>query len=78
MLGSKILELYNFIFNTAIANKNFELYTDMFDEFSFQEFKDEIEKFLCISDITPSYLQHEITGPRFIEAYKKRIRKVKH
>ena len=48
-----------------------ELYTDNFDEFSFEESKDELEEILSISDMTPQHLQHEKIGPRIFEAYKK-------
>ena len=46
-----------------------ELYTDTFDEFSFEELKDEIEEILNISDITPSHLQHKKLGPPINKAY---------
>ena len=51
-------------------NNKFELFTDTFDEFLFTELKDEVEEILNISDITPSYLQHEIIGPLFIEWFR--------
>ena len=71
MIGLRSLEVYNFLFIINTTNSKFELYTDTSDEFSFDEFKDRIEEILSISDITPSHLQHEIIGPRIIEAYKK-------
>ena len=40
MLGLTDLEVYNFIFNTTKEKNKFELYTDTFDEFSFEETKD--------------------------------------
>ena len=52
-------------------NNKFELDTDTFDEFSFSEFKDEVEEIFNVSDITPYHLQHEIIGPRIIETYWK-------
>ena len=53
MIGLTSLEVYNSTFNTNDENNKFELYTDTFDEFSFEELKDELEKILSISDITP-------------------------
>ena len=47
------------------------LYTESFDEFSFPELKDELEEILKISDITTSHLQHEVSRPHIIQAYKK-------
>ena len=64
-------EVYNYNFNINTTNNKFELYTDTFDEFSFEELKDELEKILSISDITTYQLNHEKIGPRFIEAYRK-------
>ena len=43
----------------------------IFDEFSFEELKDELEEIPNISDITPYRLRHEKIGPRNIEAYRK-------
>ena len=63
--------VYNSIFNITHENNNFELYTDNFDDFSFDELKDELEEILGLSDITPSHLQQEILGPYNIESYKK-------
>ena len=70
MVGLPGLELYFFIFNITEKNNKFELYTDAFDEFSFEELKHELEKILSISDITSSHQQHE-KRPRIIQAYKK-------
>ena len=53
------LEVYNSIFLINTTNNKFELYTDNFDEVSFEELKDELEEILNISDITPYHLQHE-------------------
>ena len=49
----------------------FPLLRDTFDEFSFEELKDELEEILSNSDITASHLQHENIGPCIIQAYKK-------
>ena len=65
------LEVYISIFNITEENNNFELYTDTFDEFSFDEIKNEREEILKFSDITPQHLQHEKICPRIIEVYKK-------
>ena len=67
------LEIFNTFFNiTEDANK-FVLYTDTFDDFSFEKLKNELEEILSISDITPSQLQHEVMGPRIIEDHNKLI-----
>ena len=71
MIGLITLEVCNSIFNIIVENNKFELYTDTFDEFSFSELKDDLEEILSISDVTPQHLQHEIIGPRIIEAYRK-------
>ena len=71
MIGLKGLEVYSSSFNINTTNNKFELYTDNFYKFSFEELKDELEEILKISDITPYYLQHETIAPRFIEACNK-------
>ena len=71
MIGLVDLEVYNSIFNITNENNKFELYTDTFDEFSFEEIKDELEEILHISNFTDEHLQHETITPRIIEAYKK-------
>ena len=71
MVGLISLEIYNSIFNITEQNKKFELYTDPFHEFSFEELKDELEEILSTSNITPYHLQHAKIGPRNIEAYRK-------
>ena len=48
-----------------------ELSTDTFDEFSFEELKDEFEEILIIPNITVDHLEDEIMGPRIIKAYWK-------
>ena len=71
MTGLTSLEVYNSIFNINTTENKLELYTDNFDEFSFEELKDELEEILNISDITPYHLQHEMIGPRVIQTYWK-------
>ena len=70
MLGLIDLEVYNSIFNITKQNK-FELYTDTFDEFSFEELKDEFEEILKIPNITDSHLEDETLAPRIAETYRK-------
>ena len=78
MIGRSNPEVYNSRFNTKEENNKFELYTDNFDKFSFEELKDELEKILSISDNTPYHLQYEEIGPPFFEAYRKiRLEKAK-
>ena len=71
MIGLTSLEMYNSVFNNTEHNNKFELYADTFDEFSFEKLKDELEKILNISNITPDHLQDEEIAPRIIEAYHK-------
>ena len=71
MLGLIDLEVYNSIFYITKENNKFELYTDTFDEFSFEEIKDEIEEILGIPNITDDHLEDETIVPRIIEAYRK-------
>ena len=71
MIGLTNLEVYNYFFSFTEEHIEFEFYVDSFDEFSFEELKDELEEILSISDIIPSHLQHEILGPDIIQAYKK-------
>ena len=79
MIGVTSLEVYISIFNISEENIKFELYTDNIDEFSFEDFKDELEEIFSISDITSYHLQYEKIGPRNIEAYRKlRLEKMKH
>ena len=65
------LEVYKSFFNITTINNNFELYTDLVDEFSFTELKDELEEILDISNITPEHLQEKILGRHSIKANKK-------
>ena len=62
------LEVKTSIFIAIEEGNKFKLYTDNFGEFSSAEIKDKLEKVLSISDITPSDLQHEMIGPRIIQA----------
>ena len=71
MIGLTSLEVYNSIFNINTTNAKFELCADTFDNFSFEELKDELEEILIVSDITAYHLQHEIIGFHVIQAYRK-------
>ena len=70
MIGLTGLEIYKLIFNITEENNHGEGFTDNFDELSFAVLKHEIEEIVTISDITPKRLQHDIIGPRTIQAYK--------
>ena len=79
MLGLIDLEVYNSIFNITKENNKFELYTDTFDEFSFEELKDEIEEILNIPEITDNHLEDETLGPHIAETYSTlRLDKTSH
>ena len=71
MSGLLDLEVYNSIFNITKENNKFELYTDTFDEFSFEELKDGVEEILNIPNITNGHIEDETLGPRIIKAYWK-------
>ena len=71
MLGLTDMEVYNSIFNITKEKNNFELYTDNFDDFSFEELKDEGEEISNIPNITDDHLEDEIIGPHIVKAYKK-------
>ena len=79
MLGLINLEVFNSIFNITKENNKFELYTDTFDEFSFEKLKDELEKILNIPEITDDHLEDYILAPRIAETYRKlRLDKTSH
>ena len=59
-----------FYFGLTEKNK-FELYTDSFDEFSFQELKNELDEILNVRYISPKDLEDNTIGPRNINAYRK-------
>ena len=71
MIGLTSPKVCNSIFNINTLNNNFVLYTDTFDQISFEELKDEVEEIPSISDFTPHHLQHGTAGPRIIQAYWK-------
>ena len=70
IMGLIDLEVYNSIFNITKENNKFELYVDTFDEFSFEELKDELEEILNIPNIIDSHLEDETLAPRIAEAYR--------
>ena len=69
MIGLTDLEVYNSIFTITRENNKFELYTDNFDEFSFEELKDDVEEIVNIANITDDHLEDETVVPRIIKAY---------
>ena len=71
MIGLIDLEVYNSIFNITEENIKFDLYTDTFDEFSFQELKDKLEEILNFPNVTDGFLEGETIGPRIIKTYWK-------
>ena len=68
-IGVTDSEVYNSIFNITKEKNKFELYTDTFDEFLFEELKDEVEEILNIPNITDDLLQDETIAPRIIKTY---------
>ena len=71
MLGLIDLEVYNSIFNITKENNKLELYTDTFDEFSFEDLKNEVGEILNIPEITDSHLEDETLSPLIIDTYQK-------
>ena len=71
MLGLIDLEVYSSIFNITKEHNKIQLYTDTFDEISFEELKDEFEEILKIPNITDSHLEDETLAPRIAETYRK-------
>ena len=71
MLGLTDLEVYSSVFNIAKENNKFELYTNTFDEFSFEDLKDDLEEILNIRNNTDDLLEDKTRGPRIIKAYWK-------
>ena len=59
-----------FFKNITEENYNIELYTDNFEESSFQQLKDELQEIVNLIDTTPEDLKDDILGPRVIQAYK--------
>ena len=52
MIGLTSPEVYNSKFNITEQNKDFELYTDIYEEFTFMELKDELEEIFNIEETT--------------------------
>ena len=71
MLELTDLEVYNSIFNIRKENNKFELYTDTYDKFSFEELKDQLEELLDNPNVTDDISEHETKGPRIIKTYWK-------
>ena len=71
LIGFVDLEVYNSIYKITKENNKIELFTDSFDEFSFDELKDELEEIPNFQNTTVADLEDEITGPRIIKAYWK-------
>ena len=46
MIGLTIVEVYNPISNTTVENNTSEVYTDLLDNFSFTDLRDEMWTFL--------------------------------
>ena len=64
MIGLTNLEVYLSNFGITEETTNFEFCTVIFDEFSFLEFKDELEEIVCRTKNSTDYLHYELLGPR--------------
>ena len=78
MVGITSLEVYDSFFNITDDNSKLKFY--LFAEskiggISYEKFRDEIEKYSGISDITPIGSQDDIIGPIIIEEYRGEISK---
>ena len=71
MIGLITLDVYSSIFNITEQIKKFQLYTDTFDEFSFEELKGEIEDIVIISNSSNKHLQDEKKAPVIVSACRK-------
>ena len=69
MIGLTDLEVYKSIFTINTTNNEFELYTDTFDEFSFEELKVDVEEIRDVPNTIDDFLEHESIGPRIIKTY---------
>ena len=67
MLGLTDLEVYKSIFLITKENNKFELYTDNFDEISFEDLKDDFEEILKIRNNAYDHLEDETMGPPIIK-----------
>ena len=78
MLGLRNLEVYNPIFNITEENNRFELYKFP-DEQSggvlYEKFRNEIERDLEVTDITPIDLQDDIIGLIVIKEFREEVTK---
>ena len=68
----------NCFFNIKETNFKFQLQTDLVDEFSYTELKDDPEDILGISDVSPKHLRDKIIGLRFFIAYRKLTSEKRH
>ena len=78
MLGLTDLEVYISIFNITEENNKFEHYNfpdENLGSISYEKVRDEIERDLDVSDITPADLQEEIIAPIIIKEYKGHVKK---
>ena len=72
------LEVYNSIFNITTDNNKFTLYKypdDKIGGIAYEKVRDEIERDLGITEITPIDLQDDIIAPFIIEEYKEQVAK---
>ena len=71
MIGLTDLKVLNSHYNKTKENNKLELYTDIFDELTFMELKDELEETFNLKEIAAEHLQADILGPHSIKLYKK-------
>ena len=71
MIGLTDVKVLNSHYNITKENNKLELYTDIFDEFTFMEVKAELEKTFNLKEITAEHRQDDILGPLNIKLYKK-------
>ena len=78
MIGLTSLEVYNSIFKITEENNKFKLYKfpdENADGISYEKVREEIERNLEISNITPADLQDEIIALIVIEEYRGQVTK---
>ena len=70
LVGLTSLEVYNYIFIITEGNNKLELYIDTFDEYSFEELKDQLEEILSSLGISPKNLKNDTIGAVIKNAYR--------
>ena len=71
IIGLLSLSVYNSFFNITEEKKKNKLHTNIYNECTFVELKEELKQIFNIEDITPEQLQDVKIGPLFTKFHKK-------